>query len=237
MTEPNKWQVRLLANVGMGEEFVKRMTELHALVDAGEIVEPQRQVVKEAITEILTEGLMPAFLKLREIRASARNKEVPLMDRQQLYEDFARKVWKSHKELTEKAAREMGFKIGFLFDNDKKFHEGLAEFRRQNPRARDWFEKLLEEARAKWQNELAKFRNTWIEHPHGDRKAFAKFYTVEYAELLFDAVWRTIADILPVLLELHFVFRVQLVEQDPNDPGPRWEQRFRYSHPAFTKSE
>jgi len=159
------------------------------------------------------------------------------MNRQQLYEDFARKLWRAYKELTEKAAREMGFKIGFLFDNGKKFRKGLAEFRRQNPGEREWFEKLLEGARENWQNELAKFRNTWIEHPHGDRPKFAKFYTPEHAEYLFDAVWRTIADILPVLLELHFMHGVRLVEQDPNDPDPRWKQRFQYSHPAFTKIE
>jgi len=43
---PNKWAVELVADVGASEEFVKRMLEMHPLVDAGDIFEPQRQEVK-----------------------------------------------------------------------------------------------------------------------------------------------------------------------------------------------
>ncbi|HEX8815576.1 MAG TPA: hypothetical protein VF753_08755 [Terriglobales bacterium] len=160
-------------------------------------------------------------------------KELPLMNRQQLYEDLCRKLWKSYKDLTEKVARLMGFKIGFLFDNDKKFRDGLKEFREQNPRLRQGFEKLLQDLRSEWQNDLAKFRNTWLEHQTSDPRKFQKFYTPEYAEFLFNSVWRAIVDILPNLLELRLGDGWLLIEQDPNDPGPRWPGRFRYSHAAF----
>jgi hypothetical protein len=46
-------------------------------------------------------------------------------------------------------------------------------------------------------------------------------------------VWKTIADLLPPLLELRMWNGVKLVEQRPDDPGPRWPQRFRYEHPFF----
>lgn len=233
---PNKFKVELVAEVGTSEEFLKRMSELPLLVDAGDIDEPQRENVKSAIIAVLMEGLIPAFLKLREIRAPA-NRSLPLMDRQQLFEDFARKLWKAYKDLMERAAREMGFSIGFLFTADNKFREGLADFRGQHPGLQDWFEGLLEHARENWQNELAQFRNTWLEHMSADRKQFAKFYTVEHAEFLFDGAWRTIADILPALLELHFPPGIRLIEQDKNDPNPRWERRFRFTLPGVAEDK
>jgi hypothetical protein len=88
-----------------------------------------------------------------------------------------------------------------------------------------------------WDTTLGKFRNTWLEHPVVDRRQFAKFYTPEHAETLFSNVWQAIVDILPVLLELHLMPGVRLIEQHPDDPGPRWGQRFRYDHPAFRKKK
>src|SRR2546429_150290 len=108
-----------------------------------------------------------------------------------------RERWKSYKELMEKATRSMGFKIGFLFDDNKKFGEGLNKLRMYNPRLRAGFEEFLEQTREEWQNELAKFRNTWLEHQMGDKRQFEKFYRPQYAEALFILVWRTIVDILP----------------------------------------
>lgn len=229
--EPNKWKVERFADIGY-EDFAKDMVELHPLVDAGTIEDPQRANVKEAITSILIDGLMPAFLDLRKIRASV-GQDLPLLNQRQPYEDFSGKLWKAYKHLMQEAVKLMGDNIGFLFQNEKDFREGLVEFRRTNANAREGFEKFLKETRDEWQNELAKFRNTWVEHQTGDPKQFQKFYDPKYAEWLFDTVWHTIADILPVFLELHLPHGTRLVEQDPNDPGPRWSQRFRYDHPAF----
>lgn len=233
---PNKWPVELEAEVGASEEFVKHMLEIPPLVDAGDIFEPQRHQAKEAIYVILMDGLIPAFLELRQIREPV-GQTMPLMNRRQLYEDFARKLWKAYKQLTQDAAGQIGFNIGFLFDSDKKFRVGLAQFRCTNPGIREWFDNLLESVRQNWQNELADFRNNWIEHQQGDRRRFDKCYTPEYAEYVFESVWRTITYILPALLELHFPFGMRLVEQDPNDPGPRWQQRFRFTQPQFSQSE
>ena len=234
---PNKWPVVKVADISGDEEFVKQMLELHQIVDATTIMEQRRKEVKEAITAILMDGLSPAFLEPQQIRAS-RGREMPLMNREQPYEDLVRKLWKSYKGLLDKAARLMDFKVGFRFKNDKEFHEGLAKFRRENPGLRDGFEKFLEDTRDEWQIELAEFRNKWVDHPVvGDRRRFAKFYTPDYAETLFDHVWHVIVDSLPVLLELRLWNGTRLIEQHPDDPGPKWVQRFRYDVPAFRKSE
>jgi hypothetical protein len=86
----------------------------------------------------------------------------------------------------------------------------------------------LKTTRSDWQNSLSQFRNTYLEHQGGEREEFEWFYKPENAETLFKAVSETITNILPMLLELHLRGGIQLIEQDPNDPGPRWARRFRY---------
>lgn len=124
---PNKWPVVKVADVDGTEEFIKQMMNLHRLVDAGSIYDPQRAAVKSALTSILMDGLMPAFLELQQIRASV-GMDLPLMNREQPYEDLARKLWKSYSDLMQKASELMGFKLAFLFDNDKKFRSERRNF-------------------------------------------------------------------------------------------------------------
>ena len=231
--EPHKWQVVHFADIGVSEEFVKVMTDIPSLVDAGSIYEPKRQEVKSGIISILVDGLMPAFSDLRRIREKSR-KMVPVMERMQPYEDMARKLWNSYSKLTPKAALLMGFKIGFLFDNDKDFKRGCEEFRKRNTELHPEFEKFFQQTRDNWQNDLASFRNKWLEHPVGDRKKYQKSYAPEHAEGLFDAVWRTIVDILVILLQLRMHDGWTIVRQHPDDPGPKWPQTFRFENPKFT---
>jgi hypothetical protein len=228
--EPNKWTMAKFADIGAGEEFVKGMLDVVPVLEATRIEEPTRAKVKEAILAILIGGLMPAFLELRQIRDSA-GKPLPLLDQWQPYEDLARKLWNAYSDLAQKTARLMGFKIGFLFDDEKTFRDGLKEFRQANPTLKEGFDSFLEQTRERWQNDLAKFRNTWLEHKRSDRKKFAKFYTPTYAEELFNATWNTIVIILAALLELRLPPGMHLIEQSPDDPNPKWAQRFRYTLP------
>lgn len=130
--EPYKWKVIKVADIGGDEEFTKQLLELTTVLEAGMILGPQREEVKHAIASILIDGLMPAFLKLEEIRASV-GRAIPLMNLEQLYEDFARKLWKAYKELMQVTLDLMGHKIRFLFQGEKEFREGLVELRRANP--------------------------------------------------------------------------------------------------------
>jgi len=232
---PNKWPVEHVADVDYDEPFVKDIMEISPVVDATSLSSEEREAVKHAIVSVVMDGLVPAFLDLRQIRMSV-GKKIPIINREEPYGNMARKLWKAYKPLTEKAALAMGFKIGFLYSNDKSFNTGLEEFRKQNPELRGGFEKFLEHSRTSWQNDLADFRNKWLEHPVGNRKQFDRFYAAPYAESLFYAVWKTIADLLPALLELKLIHGSKLVEQHHDDPGPKWGQRFRYDHPLFRKS-
>lgn len=225
--EPNQWIVKRYANVGMSEPFVSQFMELQDVLGGTLIFGDDRTRVSESITTIMLDGLLPSFLELREIRDSV-NKELPTLDVYQLYEDFGRKIWKSYKELMQNAAKEMGFDIGFLFQKDGAFEKGLMKFRTENPSAPPQMEAYLRENRRLWQSDLADFRNTILEHVSDNRSKYEKFYRPDFAEKLFEAVWRAIIEIMVLLLGFKMPPGVYVIEQDPADPGPKWTKRFRW---------
>jgi hypothetical protein len=225
---PIQWQFRKFADVGTSEEFIRQFLELRQILQGTLIVEPEeRERVNVALGDVLSEGVTPAFLELRKIRESV-GKELPMLDQLQMYEDFARKLWKAYKELMQTAAEKMGFKIGFLFQDDAKFEAGLKKFRELNPEAPPAFEDFVRENRRRWQNELADFRNNIVEHPSAERGAYAKFYRPSNVEILFDNVWRTIVDILSMLLFLHLPKQFAVEDLGSNDPQREWPNRFRF---------
>ena len=232
--EPSQWMVEKFAEIGWEETFVRHVTELVTILNATLIFDKQREDVNNAIMTVLTDGLMPAFAELEKIRAFD-GKRLPLMDRREFYHDFCRKLWKAYKDLARRAAAEMGFDVRFLFMADKDFAKGLKEFHAQHPEVRPELAKFLEETRNQWQNELAKFRNTFLEHQDTESKHFAKFYELKFAESLFDAVWNTIVEVLAALLESRLPQGAKLALPDPN-MQPEWPNRFVFDHPAFRKN-
>lgn len=222
--EPRDWKVEKFAEIGWNEKFVRDMTELSTVLNATMIFGQQREDVNDAIGTILMDGLMPAFRELEQIRA-AEGKQLPILDRRELYHDFCRKIWKAYKDLTQRAATEIGFNIGFLFIDPAGFKNGLKKFEEDYPSVRPELGKALEETRSRWQNELAKFRNTFLEHQDSDPKLFAKFYDTKYVEVLFEEVWNTIVELLAVLLEAKLPSHTKLAIPDPNQM-PNWPNRF-----------
>jgi len=236
---PSQWKPVLYANIGSDEEFVKQMLELPTFVDGGNIEGDARTRAKEAILAVLVEGLMPSFLVLQKIRASV-GQPLPVMDQTELYKDLSGKLWKAYKQLLQLAVKELDFDIGFLYQKDSLFKAGVDNFRKSHPllsKLRDDYENLLKDNRNGWQAKLVEFRNEGVEHPAGDPQRFAGFYNPKTAEELFDSVWGTIVDILVPLLEVHLRFGARLVEQHPDDPGPRWPNRFRFQLPPEYKFE
>jgi hypothetical protein len=224
---PNQWQVRRFADVGTSEEFVREMLYLPDILDGTLIMGEERKQANSSILDVLTGGLVPAFLVLKKIRQSV-GQELPIVDHQQMYEDFGGKLWKAYKELMQQAAKDIGFEIGFLFQRDPSFENGLVGFRQKNSTAPGSLEDYLRNVRRSWHTDLANFRNTIIEHPSGDRSQFQKFYDPRFAENLFTEVWHTIVEILAMLLELRLPTRIHLEWQDRNAPEPRWEKRYRF---------
>ncbi len=229
---PAKWKVEHFADVGASEEFVQQlMLEMSELLDGTTIPEPKRAEVKHAIMTISTEGLLPAFENLKRIRASL-TKQMPVLNRKQLYEDFSRVLWHGYKDLMQRAALLMGAKIGFLFDTNAKFERGLAEFRQGHPSAPQGFGDHLRTQRTNWQSDLADFRNLFLEHRQEEQEKFSVFYQPESAEALFDSVWRTTADILVMLLAIHLPPGVGLEEIPATERTAQNPRRFRWVIPS-----
>ena len=233
--EPVKWKIKHFANISGSEEFVAQlMMEMPELIDAGTIYEPERQKLKEAIAEICVEGLMPAFEHLKSIRTSTAQK-LPELNRKQLYETFTIVLWRAYKDLMQTAAKMMEPEIGFLFQPDAKFESGLAKWIAKRPRQAgmaDYFRKR----RTEWQVDLGEFRN-YLEHrDETDPARYARHYEPEHAEMIFDAVWRTIADIMAMLVSMHLPPNAMLVEIPTAQRDPVRRRRFRYAVRGLTKA-
>ncbi len=226
--EPNEWKVLHFANVGTSEEFVQQlMLEMPELVDAGMIFEPQRQQVKEAILTISMEGLLQAFEHLKQIRASV-HQTMPELNRKQYYEDFTRVLWHAYKDLMPKAADLMGFDIGFVFQDDKKFEKGLTKFVARHPSLPQPFGPYLRQQRNNWQKSMQDFRNLFLEHRREEPDKFKNYYLPDQAEGSFEVVWRTIADILAICLRSHMPLGHTFVEIPVNERRPEHPRRFRF---------
>ena len=230
--EPNKWQVRKFADVGWDERFVRETVELIDLLKGTLLLEEEKVVATDAIGSVLSDGLIPTFLKLRKIRESV-GKDLPVVDLYQMYEDFARKLWKSYKDLTQRAATAIGFDVGFFWQKESKFEEGLKKFRAANPSLVPDFEDYFREVRKLWQDDLAEFRNGFLEHQQGQREDFRKFYDAGFCEKLFEAVPRVIADILVMLMNLRMPAGCFIVLHDDAVFGPGWPNRFRWYIEGF----
>jgi hypothetical protein len=222
-----QFQVRHFADFGASEEFVLPVLDLIEILNGTMIFDPQRNEVAGSIGAIASEGLSAAFLDLRNIRSSV-GQDLPMLNHFQMYEDFYGKLWRAYKEYMQRAVKTMGFDIGFLFQKDAQFETGLKAFRENTPTAPSALEGFLREVRRLWHTELADFRNTIVQHPDADRAQFQKFYNPQFAEALFREVWRTIVEILGMLLELRLPAGVYLEWQGWNDLGPRWQKRFRW---------
>lgn len=221
--EPNEWPKVHFANFGGSEDFVELFSgEFLELMDGSAIYGDEREAVKDAIMTILTEGLMPAFVHLRNIRQSV-SVPTPELDRRQLYENFARVLWHAYKDLMPKAALLLGFDIGFQFQKDSTFEKGIAKFSEKYPSLIMDVPGVLKRQRVKWQQGLCEFRNDFLEHRNHDIAAFESYYRPKRAEMLFDHAWRTMADLFPVFIEARFpptwsIKEIPLAERDPKRP-------------------
>jgi hypothetical protein len=87
------------------------------------------------------------------------------------FERRREKLWKTYKQLLQLAVKSLGFEIGFLFQEDKAFKDGVGKFRNSHPllaaKLRQDYENFLADNRNGWQAKLKEFRNDGVEHPKG----------------------------------------------------------------------
>jgi hypothetical protein len=223
--EPNEWK---MVHVGTSEEFIEAFSgEILELVDGSLIFGDEREAAKNAIMTVVVEGLMPAFEHLKKIRTSGTT-ALPELNRRQLYEDFARGLWHAYKDLFPKATMLLGFEIGFLFKQDAQFENGLTAFVSKFPSLILNVPELLRRQRAKWQQGLSSFRNDYLEHRKKDIAEFAAYYEPKTAEVLFDHVWRTMAELFPAFIEARYPPTWSIMEIPMNERDPKRLRRWRF---------
>jgi hypothetical protein len=224
--EPNEWPREVFSEVGTNGEFVRQFAdEFMDLMGATSIFDPERQEVKDALMVLLIEGLLPAYVRLREIRGST-GQHIPILNRRQQFEGFAGELWRAYKALMPRATKLLGYDLGFLFQERPKFNKGIIAFRAAHPSRTNVLDHLLSQ-KANWQDGLAAFRN-FVEHRGATPEKFAEYYKPERADFLFDAVWRTLANIIPIFIASHLngpltIEEIPLPERDPNH-----RRRFRW---------
>lgn len=223
---PRNMKPVLFANIGVGEEFMRMFVEELPDILAGTTI-PNKEGAKHAISVVRTDGLMRAFNHLKRIRASA-TEPMPELDRMQLYEDFTRVLWHSYKDLMPRAVENLGSDVGFMFQNEGDFEKGLARFKQHHPRLPPGFDEHLRNQRTDWQSGLAEFRNQFLEHREQGPDKFRAFYQPQVSEHLFDSVWRTIMDILIVLMSMKAFPGFELAENPEARRTAKNPRRFCY---------
>jgi hypothetical protein len=223
--EPRDWVVDVFADIGGSEEFLQQLVmQMPELVDASSLLEPSRREIKQAILIISFEGLMHAFEHLKKIRAAGAQ-TIPALNKKQLYEDFTGALRVAYWRFAQKAAKLICADVGFVFGKNASFDRDAITFNSNWPSAPAWLGPYLREQRAAWQNDLSDFRN-FLQHgnPTAD---YSDHYRPARGEALFDAVWRTVANILAALIGMHL--GALLVEIPANERSPINPRRFRFA--------
>src|ERR1051326_9133209 len=76
----------------------------------------------------------------------------------------------------------------------------LLAWEKKRPKLAPAVAPYFRKQRAEWQNALADFRNYQEHKDDRDSTVFAGRYELAHSEKLFDSVWRTIADVLAMLI-------------------------------------
>ncbi len=225
--EPHSWPQETLSLIGTNDEFVRQFgDEFMELVGAVARSKDKQDEIKDAIARLLVEGLLPAYERLREIRF-VNDKQIATMNRRQLFEAFSGALWIAYKSLMPRPCKLLGFDIGFMFGDDSTFERGASAFKVEHP-GEALVVEFLRFQRTDWQNDLADFRNNFVEHRNSDRDEFARYYELSTAEELFEKGWKSMADILPVFIAANFAGAVRIEEIPDAERDPNTRRRFRW---------
>ncbi|MGA8086421.1 MAG: hypothetical protein WCA10_03890 [Terracidiphilus sp.] len=229
--EPRDWTSEQFSGANEGLEAFQAFyfDEVHEMVNITNIHGQDRQDLTDAIMVMVLEGLLPAFDELRSIRLY-KDKLLPVLNRKKHYENLARVLWHGYKDLWPKVAGLLGYNIGFVFQREANFNQGLEAFVAQNQSQLLLdVREFLTRQRTNWQQHLATFRNDFLEHRNAEVAATVdRFYDPKWADAVFIAVWRTIAELLSTFLESRFMPNVSIARAEQRlVPGrPRMWQTF-----------
>jgi hypothetical protein len=218
------YTIKLFSDIGTEHPFVSRvLLGLNEVIDATLVSNPDE--IKWALGDLMVDCLMPAFVSLRELRKSFDDEQVPELTKTKHFNDMYGSLWSAYKDRMQKVIKLLGFKVGFLFQNDKAFEQGCKKFCADHPEVDSNFCEVLKWHRDHWQNELATFRNKFLEHQVLKATDVKKFYSLKIAEQIFDCVWIAIEDVVAFLAGAKLGPSIRLAEL-PDSRGTTATKRF-----------
>ncbi|MFA5871418.1 MAG: hypothetical protein WC858_01735 [Parcubacteria group bacterium] len=234
----SKIKVEKVANFGSNEPFIARFG-----MGLSEIIEAttfdNKDKIKEEIIGLLVECLTPAYAHLNEIRDIENGKkERLLVDLDKAYNALYERLWVAYKDRMQKVAALMGFNLGFLFQNDQLFEQGINNFVEKHNKIPSDFLAIIRTNRNIWQNALAKFRNDFLEHNKLNKNDVDHFFKLGAAETIFNNCWRLVEYILVSLMieKLHPGIGIAEIPDDKRDPSrPTKFQLYFLNPPAGEK--
>lgn len=223
-------RIELFSDVGTGEPFIARIgLGLIEILNATHF--KQRKKINDAILDIIFEGLLPAFISLREIRElEAKKEKAAIATLNRNYYDLYNRLWAAYKDRMQKVVRLLGFDLGFLFQKENQFSRGCKNFLKKHPNINPAFTKMLRDERKSWQNILSTIRNNYLEHKGLETKRVERFFTIDNAEILFQNCWQAIEDIIVVLLRTGMPLHIgiDIAEIPEEERAPSCPKRFRF---------
>lgn len=225
--DPLNHKIEKISNFGTSEPWVARMT--FSLLDLAEHLpysKTQIDEVKKWLFEISKE-LNAAFEALLEVEKLEKQKGSALYSKNAQYQNLYSALWRAYKDRFQKTCEHIGYDIGFLFEDDKKFERKSLEFIKNNSEIPDRFRKMLKIDRKIWQNGLSDFRNLYIEHKEIGEGIEKIFYRPDSARNIFDNVWQSIEDSVAILIGAKLKDPFAIIEIPEKDRDSACPERFR----------
>lgn len=185
---PPKFTFKLAANFGTEEPFVVRIQiQLKDILKSMELANADEADFRlDRIIEQLD------IARIHLLRIENKNfTQQPTFDQQAEYVAFYNSIWWAYKDRFQFFMKELGFDIGFIFQNDKNFEAGANTFLKDHPDT-DEFITVTRNDRQGWQNVLAIHRNALHS---GDRRGEKHdLDNPKDARVMFDNVWQAIEE-------------------------------------------
>jgi len=225
--DPLNHKIEKISNFGTSEPWVARMTfSLIGLVENLPYSKTQIDEIKKWLFEISKE-LNAAFEALLEVEKLEKQKDSALYSKNAQYQNLYSALWRAYKDRFQKTCEQIGYDIGFLFEDDGKFERKSLEFIKNNPEIPDRFRKMLKIDRRVWQNGLSDFRNLYIEHKKIGDGIEKIFYRPDSARNIFDNVWQTIEESIAIVIDGKLAEPLAVAEIPEKDRNPDCPVRFK----------
>ena len=206
-------------------KFVRPVTTNGSKQLAGpDIVKATKAREEEATGLIfaLAEDLGQAFIELRRIRQPDSTMATELA-KSKAYRDLYGHLWTAYKSRFQKLIGILGYDVGFIFDTDKKFEKGAANFLALHP---DIDASLVDRVRTDrdgWQKALVDYRNDSEHNTTAPLFNGHPMHDQHSAEVIFSNVWHGIEDIFIACMVEEFgkqltIFEIPKADRDPKCP-------------------